>query len=180
MYAVIKHKYFATRTDKPLSPLRINEDDILSIIKRQGLNKSHGWKKLSIKMIKICDKTLVYPLRFIFKASFQEGVSSDCWKKPNFVPIHKKENKNLLKNYRPISLLLIFCKIYDRIIFKELLNHFHQNQLFTKCQFGFLPGDSYISQLVSIVHEINSFFDCDPSIDVSGVFLAISKAFDKV
>ena len=70
--------------------------------------------------------------------------------------------------------------MYEGIIFKELFNHSHQNQLFTKCQSGFLPGDSCISQLLSIVHEINSSFDCDPTIDVSGVFLDISKAFDKV
>ena len=131
-------------------------------------------------MVKMCDKTLVYPLKLIFRASIQEGVFPDCWKKANVVPIHKKESKNLLKNYRPISLLPIFGKIYERIIFKELFNHFHQNQLFTKCQSGFLPGDSCISQLLSIVHEIDSSFDCDPTIDVSGVFLDICKAFDKV
>ena len=80
----------------------------------------------------MCDKTLVYPLKLIFRASIQEGAFPDCWKKANVVPIHKKESKNLLKNYRPISLLPIFGKIYERIIFKELFNHFHQNQLFTK------------------------------------------------
>ena len=128
----------------------------------------------------MCDKTLVYPLTLIFKASIQEGVFPDCQKKANVVPIHKKESKNLLKNYRPISLLPIFGKIYERIIFKELFNHFHQNQLFTKCQSGFLPCDSCISPLLSIVHEINSSFDCDPTIDFSGVFLDISKAFDEI
>ena len=91
--------------------------------------------------------------------------------KANAVPIHKKESK---------SVLPIFDKIYERIIFKELFNHFHQNQLSTKCQCDFLPGDSCISQLLSIVHEINSSFDCDPTVVVSGVFLDISKAFDKV
>ena len=59
-------------------------------------------------------------------------------------------------------------------------DHFHQNQLFRKCQSGLLPGDSCISQILSIVHDINSSFDCDPTIDVSGVFLDISKAFNKV
>ena len=131
-------------------------------------------------MVKACDKTLVYPLKLIFRASIQEGVFPDCWKKANVVPIHKKESKNLLKNYRPISLLPIFGKTCERIIFKELFNHFHQNQLFTKCHSGFLPGDSCISQLLSIVHEINSSLDCDPTIGVSGVFLDISKAFHKV
>ena len=168
------------RTDKRLSSLNINEDAILSIIKSLNSNKSHGWGKLSIRMIKMCNKALVYPLKLIFKASIQEGVFLDCWKKANVVPIHKKESKNLLKNYRPISLLPVFGKIYKRIFFKELFNHFHQNHLFTKWQSGFLPGDSSISQLFSIVHEINSSFDCDPAIDASGVFLDISKAFDKV
>ena len=168
------------RMDKRLSSLKINEDDILSIIKSLNSNKSHGWDKLSIKMVKMCDKTLVYLLKLIFRASTQEGVFPDCWKKANVVPTRKKESKNLLKNYRPISLLPIFGKIYERIIFKELLNYFHQNQLFTKCQSGFLPGYSCISQLLSIVHKINSSFDCDPTIDFSGVFLDISKTFDKV
>ena len=56
----------------------------------------------------------------------------------------KKQSKSLLKNCRSISLLPIFSKIYERIIFnKELFNHYHQNQLFTKCLSGFLSGDSY-------------------------------------
>ena len=118
----------------------------------------------------MCNKTSVYPLKLIFKASIQEGVFPDCWKKANVLPIHKKESKNILKNYRPISLLPIFGKIDEIIIFKELFNHFHQNLLFTKCQSGFLPGDSCISQLLSTVQEINSSFDCDPTINVSGVF----------
>ena len=137
----------------------------MSIIKSLNSNKSHGWDKLSIKMIKMCDKTLVYPLKLICKASIQEGVFADCWKKANVVPIHKKESKNLLKNCRPINLLQIFGKTYVRIIFKELFNYFHQNQLFTKCPSDFLPVDSCISQLLSIVHEINSSFDCDPTVD---------------
>ena len=58
--------------------------------------------------------------------------------------------------------------------------YFHKNKFFTECQSGFLPGDSCISQLLSIVQDINSSFDCDPTIDVRGVFLNISKAFDKV
>ena len=113
-----------------------------------------------------------------FKTDFQSihsrGCFPDCWKKANVVPIHKKESKNLLKNFP------IFGKIYERIIFKELFNHLHQNQFFTKCQSGFLPGDSFVSKLLSIVHKINSPFVCNPTIDVSRVFLDISKAFDKV
>ena len=93
--------------------------------------------------------------------------------------MNKKEDKNLLKNYFPISLLLIFSKIFERVIYNSLFNHFQSNELFTSSQLGFLPGDSCIAQLISIIHEIQTAFDNNPTVDVRGVFLDISKAFGK-
>ena len=57
---------------------------------------------------------------------------------------------------------------------------FIKNELFTKCQSAFLPGNSRISQLFSIAHEINLSFDFSLYVDARGIFLDISKAFDKV
>ena len=86
----------------------------------------------------------------------------------------------MLKNYRPISLLPIFSKIFERVIYNSLFNHFVCNKLSTPSQSGFLPGDSCIAQLLSIIHEIQTSLDSNPPADVRGVFLDISKAFDKV
>ena len=158
--------------------MNINDDDIFAIIKNLNPNKSHGWDNISIRMIKLCGKSIAYSLKLIFEASLQGGEIPDYWKKANAVPAHKK--KKLVKNYRPISLLPIYGKIFERVTFKDLFNYSHKNELFTKCHSGFLPGDSCISQLLSIVHDINSSFDCDPTLDVRGIFLDISKAFDKV
>ena len=83
--------------DERPSSLKINEDDILSFLKSVNSNHSHGWDKLSIKMIKMCDKTLVYPLKFIFKASFHQGVFPDCWKKANVVSTNKEKENVFLK-----------------------------------------------------------------------------------
>ena len=47
----------------------------------------------------------------------------------------------LIKNYRPISLLSIFSKVFERLIFNSLVNYFIENKLFTECQSGFIPGD---------------------------------------
>ena len=91
----------------------------------------------------------------------------------------QKEDKNLLQNYRPISLLPIFSKTFKRVIYNSLFNHFQSNKLFTFSQLGFLPGDSCIAQLLSIIHEIQTAFDNNPTFDMRGVFLDISKAFDK-
>ena len=81
-----------------------------------------------------------------------------------------------MKNYRPISLLLTFGKFIERVVFKGLFNYFHKIELFNKCH----SGDSCISQLLSIVHDINSPSDSDSTQDVRGMFLDISQTFDKV
>ena len=140
-------------TDETLSTFYISHDDIFAIIKNLNPNKSHGWDDISIRMIKLCGKSIVYPLKLIFEASLQGGEIPDYWKKANVVPVHKKESKNLVKNYRPIYLLPIFGKIFERVILKDLFNYFHKSEFFTKCQSGFLPGNSCISQFLSIVHN---------------------------
>ena len=86
----------------------------------------------------------------------------------------------MTKNYRPISLLPIFSKILERLIFNSMFNFFRQSNLFTKCQSGFIPGDSCVAQLLSITHEIYQSFDCSTTRDGKRVLLNISKAFDKV
>ena len=55
-----------------------------------------------------------------------------------------------------------------------------QNKLLNSCQSGFRPNDSCINQIISIAHNIYRTFDAYPSLEVRGVFLALSKAFDKV
>ena len=131
-------------------------------------------------MIKACGNLISFPLKLIFKSMINEGVFPEDWKKGNVVPIHKKESRNLIKNYRPISLLLIFSKVFERLVFNALFNFFLQNKLFTSYQSGFIPGDSCVSQLLSITHEIYKSFDCHPPTDMRDTFLDISKAFGKV
>ena len=67
---------FFLRTDETLSTLNISDDDIFAIIKNLNPNKSHGWDNISIRMIKLCGKSIVYPLKLIFEASLQ-GVWGD-------------------------------------------------------------------------------------------------------
>ena len=58
---------------------------------------------------------------------------------------NKKEDKMLVKNYRPLGLLPIFGKMFERVIYNSLFNYFQSNRLFTPSQSGFLPGDSCIA-----------------------------------
>ena len=86
----------------------------------------------------------------------------------------------LVKNYRPISLLLIFGKMFEGVLYDFLFNYFQSNRLLTPSQSGFLPGDSFIAQFFSIFHEIQTAFDENPTVDVREVVLDLLKAFDKV
>ena len=99
-------------------------------------------------------------------------------KKGNIAPIFKKSDKQNIINYRPVSLLLSCSKIFERIIYDSMLKYFLDNNLISPKQSGFRPGDSCINPLLSITHEIFTSFD--NGLEVRGVFLDISKAFDKV
>ena len=129
-------------------------------------------------MLKICGLSICGSLELILKEALSTGLFPSNWKKGNIVPIHKKGDKQILKNYRPVSLLPICGKIFERLIFNELFNFLLENNLISPNQSGFKPGDSCINQLLSITHEIYNSFD--EGLEVRSVFLDISKAFDKV
>ena len=171
---------FSYRTGSRIKSFQVTENDILAIIKSLDPNKAHGCDNISTQMIKICSQSLILPLKIIFEHCLEKGKSPKIWKKATVVPVHEKEDKMLVKNDRPISLLPIFGKMFERVIYNSLFNYFQSNRLFTPSQFGFLPGDSCIAQLLSITHEIQTVFDENPTVDVRGVFLDISKPFDKV
>ena len=94
--------------------------------------------------------------------------------------MHKKNDKQLVKNDRPISFLPIFRKIFEKTIFNKSYNFLLEEKLLNPNQSGFRPSCSCINQLLSITHKIFEAFDCTPPLEVRSVFLDISKAFDKV
>ena len=86
----------------------------------------------------------------------------------------------MISNYRPVSLLPICGKVFEKIIFNSLSVYLNNNNLLNSNQSGFRPGDSCVNQLISITYDIYKAFDANPPLEVRGVFLDMSKAFDKV
>ena len=163
-----------------LQEFAISEEKILRIIRNLNLNKAHGWDEISVRMIKMCDNSLIIPLKLIFQNCLRHGIFPETWKRANVVPVHKKNEKNLKENYRPISLLPIFSKILEKLIYESLYSHLEKENLLNPNQAGFRPGDSTINQLLSITHSVFEAFDCNPTLEVRSVYLDISKAFDRV
>ena len=83
-----------------------------------------------------------------------------------------------LSNNRQISLLSNIDKTFERIVFKHLYNHFHDNNILTPLQFGFIPGDSTVKQLTFLYGKFCKALDSGKEVRV--VFCDISKAFDRV
>ena len=166
------------KTDYRLLTVNFSIDDIAKILQNLDPNKAHGHDKISIHMPQSCGNSICKPLELIFKQSMESGSFLSEWKKRNVVPIHKKYDKQCLSNYCPVSLLPICVKIFERLIFNEMFKFFIENELISPDQSGFKPGDSCTNQLLAITHEIYKPFD--KGFEVRGVFLDISKAFNKV
>ena len=131
-------------------------------------------------MIKIRDKSILKPLIILFKNSTKSSYYPDISKISNIIPIHKKNDKRFVNNYRPISLLPIFGKIFEKIIFCRIYNFLLEENLLNPNQSGFRSSDPCVKQLLAITHEIFESFHCNLPHEVRSVFLDISKAFDKV
>ena len=102
-----------------------SQDDIAKIIQNLDSGKAHGHDSISIRILKICGSAIYELLAIIFKQCVDTGIFPSAWKKGNVVPIHKKDDKQTLKNYRPVSLLPICGKILERLMFNEMFKFFY-------------------------------------------------------
>ena len=166
-------------TQSRLTSLDFSEEEILKIIRALNIHKAHGHDDISIRMIKICDKSLLKPLILLFQNSAKLSYFPDIWKRSNIIPVYKKNGKQLVENYRQIFLLPIFGKMFEKIIF-ETYHFLLEERPLNPNQSGSRPSDSCINQLLTITYEIFEAFDCHPTLEVRSVFLDISKAFGKV
>ena len=108
--------------NKCLDSIHFSSSDIAKIISHLDPNKGHGHDMLSIRMIKLCGNSICKSLSIIFNDCLNKGKFPHEWQKANVVPVHIKGNKQSLKNYRPISLLPICSKIFERLMYNEMFN----------------------------------------------------------
>ena len=169
---------FSPLTPNILSSVTFTEEAITSIIDKLDKKKAHGFDGISIAMLQLCPKEVARPLCIIFNQCMANGVYPQSWKQANVQPVHKKNGRQDKTNYRPISLLPICGKIFEKIVFDSIYSFLLENNLLSENQSGFRPGDSTINQLLAITTEIyNSFETLN---ETRAVFLDMSKAFDKV
>ena len=144
--------------DNKLSSIQFEDNDIIKIIRSLNFCKAHGHDDISIRMLKLCDVAAVKPLSIIFRNCVNQSTFPDVWKKSNICPIHKKGDKRVINNYRPVSLQPICAKIFERLIFNSLFEYLKEHNLLSAHQSGFRANDFCVNQLLSLVHDIYTVF----------------------
>ena len=108
-----------------------------------------------LSIVTKCDKTKI-------KCSFP--IKQRCMYCQQFKwPVHNKDSKNVVRNYRSISLLTSFDKIFEKIFHDALYDYFNYNQILNNSQSGYRKDDSFVAQLLVIVHYIHIILNNTPS-----------------
>ena len=92
------------------------------------------------------------------------------------IPIHKKDDKTRLENYRPISILPVISKVIERVSFDQMHDYFHTNKLYCEGQYGFRKKHSTELAAVEMIDIFTQ--ELDKSNTPLNIFLDLSKAFD--
>ena len=194
------NKYFCSIAKKIESNLRISNHDFKEYLGEPTLdsffinpttpeeleceikslknNKSPGPFSINTKLLKLFKKEFSHPMSILTNMSFQTGTFPSHLKIANVVPIHKKDDKIILGNYRPISLLSNIGKIIEKLMHKRLHQFLDKHNIIHNLQFGFRFNHSTEHALISITEKIRDALDSGNI--ACGVFIDLKKAFDTV
>ena len=137
---------------------------------------SSGHDGISLKLLKFLSSALVKPLTLIINQSLLTGIFPTKLKIARVLPSFKKDDVTLMDNYRPISLLTSTSKLFEKIVFTQLYNYFHENQLFYPSQYGFRKMHS--TELAALELTDRILKDIDERNVSLAIFMDLSKAFD--
>ena len=121
---------------------------------------------------------IAHPLTAIINNSIQTGCFLDSLKIAKICPIFKTGDKCEISNYRPISLLSCFSKIFEKVVSTRLINYLECHKILTASQYGFRKNLSTYMPLLDMYNKISKA--CDDNVYSVGIFVDLSKAFDTI
>ena len=158
---------------QPVTPSEV-ELEILST----PHNKAYGLFSCPTRMLKCASKVISKPLCKIINDSITSGVFPSRLKHAKVIPIYKNEDVTDPNNYRPISLLSVFNRIIEKLIYRQLKSFLEDRNMLYHSQYGFRERRSTEHALIDIVNQIQTNFD--KGIYTCGIFIDLKKAFDTV
>ena len=159
-----------------LSPVTLNE--IWAFIGKMDASKSSGPYSVPVTILKIIRDYISEPLAVLVNDSFASGNFPEKLKLARITPVFKKGSRSDIDNYRPISVLSNFSKLFEKAMYHRLYNYLEEFKILYPLQFGFREKCSTTHALISITESIrqsieNNEFGC-------GIFIDLKKAFDTV
>ena len=155
----------------------VTNDELECIIKNLK-DSSPGWDEISAKVIKSTHDSFKTPLVHVLNLSLSNGVFPSELKIARVIPFFNAGEPLLYSNYRPVSVLPLFSKILERLMYNRLLSFVNERKLLYAFQFGFRYGHSPNLALIHLVDKISDALEKGEV--VLGLFLDFSKAFDTV
>ena len=135
-----------------------NNHEITSIIKQLKCS-SPGCDDINPKIIKSTYNIYTDTLVHIINLALSLGVFPDSMKVAKVIPLFKAGQKTLIQNYRPVSILPFFSKLFEKVIYYRLYNFFDVHNLLNNFQFGFRKQHSTTDALVYLIDKILKSFD---------------------
>ena len=151
-------------------------DSIEKIIGDLKPKSSAGYDNLSSKLLKDIKGIISCPLSIIINQSLCSGIFPSKLKLPKIIPLYKKEDQQVFRNYWPISLLSSISKIFEKVAFKQILEYFTSNNLLFESQYGFRENHSTELAALEFIDRIK--LEMDRKKIPFSIFLDLSKAFD--
>ena len=106
-----------------LNTVDIGSDEVRRLLSKVNTNKSSGPDGITPRLLRDCSNEWVQPIGMLFQKSLDEGYVPADWRIANTTPIFEKGDKSRAENYRPISLTFVICKIMEKIIRRQLMEH---------------------------------------------------------
>jgi len=132
-------KYLITNFNNMFSSINwkfAKTNEINKIIKSLRTKNSYGYDEIPIKILRLSAPSVISPLTYICNKSLSSGVFPKRLKYAVIKPAYKKGDKLLTANYRSISLLTYFSKIFEKLIYSRLYKHICTNNILVKEQYG--------------------------------------------
>ncbi|XP_045452345.1 uncharacterized protein LOC123661426 [Melitaea cinxia] len=153
-------------------------DEVSKIIDKLDCNTSTGLDGISTKAIKCLKSIILVRLTNCINVCLAQGVYPDTLKIAKVSPIFKSGCRSNPSNYRPISVLPVMSKIFERILYNRLNAYFSEKQFLSKRQYGFRPKSSTLSAVVDLITKIKT--NIDKKNIALGIFIDLKKAFDTI
>ena len=158
-----------------LEPVHPSEIDV---IMKDMKNSAPGHDGITLNVLKLSLSSIKTPLTHILNISLSEGVFPEELKIANVIPLFKADDPMLFNNYRPVSLLCVLSKVFEKIMYSRLMSFLEFHKILYHKQFGFRKKHStYMAIMILLDKLINSIENGET---VVGVYLDFSKAFDTV